>query len=624
MELLRSQTSKTVLTLGLLSGAFILFTGAVGMIAAFHEREVVDNFISLGQLLLLLAPFIAAFAAANRVGAAVEGVPTLLVGGIVIGLLTAIPTLILLLFNSDEFRYLLGLTLRLIPFVAASYFAWRMYRNGTETQTIVGIWLLIAVLVGIVTFSLALVFEIKGDLRSVLVNIDRDWVDVVTFDNRDNLMQGIGTLSVISIVAGFAGSFFYVIPTVPRRALLYGLGVTLVVGAFGETVRLVLQENLDRDTLREIFRRDTLRQNAAIALFIISTVAGFLWAMFGQQVREGFASLGSSQRRTVNGIGLVIFVAIMLLLPWLIGRTLSDVAVTIGIFVLMGLGLNIAIGLAGLLDLGYVTNYAVGAYILAVLTSIGPLGLFKGTFSFWMVIPVALLAAMCAGFIFAVPVLRMRGDYLAIATLGFGEIIGKLAISDWLKPLIGGAQGVQAIPKPIFLGTELKNPEQLYYIVLVASLVTLFVSIRLNNSRTGRQWMAIREDEDVATAMGIDTARAKLLAFTLSAATGGVAGAIFAAKVGTVFPNSFTVFISINVLSLIIVGGIASNPGIVVGAIVLIGMPELLREFSDFRFLMYGALLIIMMINRPQGFVPSSIATHEIRSGVKAKMASAD
>ena len=243
---------------------------------------------------------------------------------------------------------------------------------------------------------------------------------------------------------------------------------------------------------------------------------------------------------------------------------------------------------------------------------------------FWMVIPVALLAAMFAGFIFAVPVLRMRGDYLAIATLGFGEIIGKLAISDWLKPLIGGAQGVQAIPKPIFLGTELKNPEQLYYIVLVASLVTLFVSIRLNNSRTGRQWMAIREDEDVATAMGIDTARAKLLAFTLSAATGGVAGAIFAAKVGTVFPNSFTVFISINVLSLIIVGGIASNPGIVVGAVVLIGLPELLREFSDFRFLMYGALLVIMMIKRPQGFIPSQLVSHEIRAGVKAKVAAAD
>ena len=136
--------------------------------------------------------------------------------------------------------------------------------------------------------------------------------------------------------------------------------------------------------------------------------------------------------------------------------------------------------------------------------------------------------------------------------------------------------------------------------------------------------MAIREDEDVATAMGIDTARAKLLAFILSAATGGVAGAIFAAKVGTVFPNSFTVFVSINVLSLIIVGGIASNPGIVVGAIVLIGMPELLREFSDFRFLLYGALLILMMIKRPQGLIPSKIVTHEVRTGVKPKLAGAE
>ena len=624
MNLLRSQTSRAVLVLGLLSGAFILFTGVVGMIAAFHEREVVDRFISLGQLLLLAAPFVTAYFAASRLSEHDEGAPQILVAGVAVGLLTATPSVILLLFNSDEFRFLLFLTLRLAPIVAASVIAWQRHRAGAERQTVIGIWLLVAVLVGIVTFSFALIFEIKGDLRSVLVNVNRDWVEVVTFDNRNDLMLGIGTFGLVSIVAGFAGSVLYLMPTVPRRALIYGLGVTALIGAFGETARLILQENVDRDTLREIFRRDTLRQNAALALFIISTVAGFLWAMFGSRVRESFSNINTSQRRTLNNVGLVIFVAFMLMLPWLIGRTLSDVAVTIGIFVLMGLGLNIAIGLAGLLDLGYLTNYAVGAYILAVLTSIGPLGLFKGTFTFWTVIPLALLAAMFAGFIFAMPVLRMRGDYLAIATLGFGEIIGKLAISDWLKPLIGGAQGVQAIPKPIFFGTELKNPEQLYYIVLVASLVCLFVSIRLNNSRTGRQWMAIREDEDVATAMGIDTARAKLLAFTLSAATGGVAGAIFAAKVGTVFPNSFTVFISINVLSLIIVGGIASNPGIVVGAIVLIGMPELLREFSEFRFLMYGALLILMMIKRPQGLIPSKIVTHEHRSGVKPKLAAAE
>ena len=624
MDLSRSQTRQTVIALGLLSGALILFTGAVGMIAAFHEREVVNDFITLGQLVLLITPFVFGYSAANRLGTTGEGATVVLGGGIVIGLLTALPTTLMLLFNSDEFRFLLDWSLRLAPFVVATAIAWRMYGQNAETATVIGSWLLTAVLIGIVTFSLALIFEVKGELRSVLVNINRDWVDVITFDHRRELMTGIAIFAFASLAAGFIGSLCFYLPRTPRRALFYGLSVTLLVGAFGETVRLVLQENLERDTLNQLFRRDTLRQNAALGLFIISTVIGFLWAAFGQQARAGFHNLGDQQRHRTQMIGTVMFVAILLMLPWLIGRTLSDVAVTIGLFVLMGLGLNIAIGLAGLLDLGYVTNYAVGAYILAVMTSIGPLGLMKGTFSFWMVIPVALLAAMFAGFIFAVPVLRMRGDYLAIATLGFGEIIGKLAISDWLKPLIGGAQGVQAIPKPIFFATELKNPEQLYYIVLVACLITLFVSIRLNNSRTGRQWMAIREDEDVATAMGIDTARAKLLAFTLSAATGGVAGAIFAAKVGSVFPNSFTVFISINVLSLIIVGGIASNPGIVVGAVVLIGLPELLREFSDFRFLLYGALLIMMMINRPQGLIPTKIVTHEMRTGVKVKVAAGD
>ena len=619
MNMLKSQTSRTVLVIGLLSGIFILYTGAVGMIAAFHEREVIQDFITLGRLMLLVTPFLAAFSVANRIGDAGEGTTTVLISGVIIGLLTVIPTVILLLFNSDEFRFLLALTLRLTPLAAATYFAWQMHRAGNEMRKVVGSGVVIALLIAIVTYSLALIFETNGDLRSVLYNINRDWVDVITYDNRSDLLSGILTFGFMSILAGFAGALFHVIPALPRRALLYGIGVTLLVGSFGQTVRLVLQENLERDTLRELFQRDTLRQNAALALFVISTVAGFIWSMFGQRARYKFATMETTHRSRLRGIGMLIFVGIMLMLPWFIGRTLSDVAVTIGLFVLMGLGLNIAIGLAGLLDLGYVTNYAVGAYILAVLTSIGPLGLMKGTFTFWMVIPVALFAAMFAGFVFAVPVLRMRGDYLAIATLGFGEIIGKLAISDWLKPIIGGAQGVQAIPKPIILGLELKNPEELYYIVLVACLITLFVSVRLNNSRTGRQWMAIREDEDVATAMGIDTARAKLLAFTLSAATGGVAGAIFAAKVGTVFPNSFTVFISINVLCLIIVGGIGSNPGIVVGAIVLIGMPELLREFSDFRFLMYGALLIIMMINRPQGLIPSQIASHEFRTGVKVK-----
>lgn len=624
MDDFKSQNWRTVLALSLLAGAIVLYAGAAGMVAAFHEREVIDRFITLGQLVLLIAPFLTAYAVSARLNDRGAERIAVVGSGIIVGLLTALPSIIMLLFNSEQFRFLLDYSLRLTPFIAASYIAWRMRRRGGDAYRSLGVWLLTAVLVGIVTGSLALIFDVKGDLRSVLVNINRDWVEVITFDNRKELLNGIVIFSLVSAIAGLAGSIFYILPATPRKALFYGLSVTLLVGTFGETVRLVLQENLERDALNAIFRRNTIRQTPALVLFVISTAAGLLWTRFGQRIRAGFDAAAGSEHPKTRALGSVIVIALLLALPWMIGRTLSDVAVTIGLFVLMGLGLNIAIGLAGLLDLGYVTNYAVGAYILAVLTSIGPLGLFKGTFTFWMVIPIALLAAMSAGFIFAVPVLRMRGDYLAIATLGFGEIIGKLANSDWLKPLIGGAQGVQAIPKPNFIGIELKNPEELYYIVLVACLITLFVSVRLNNSRAGRQWMAIREDEDVATAMGIDTSRAKLLAFTLSAATGGVAGAIFAAKVGTVFPNSFTVFISINVLSLIIVGGIASNPGIVVGAIVLIGMPELLREFSDFRFLLYGILLIMMMINRPQGLIPTHIITHEMRSGVKAKVGAAD
>jgi branched-chain amino acid transport system permease protein len=564
MEQIKSLNWKSVVQAGLLSGGIVLYAGVVGMVAAFHEREVINDLFTLGQLVLLLTPFLFAFYNAKQLHEADANIMVVVGSGLVTGLLSSIPTIVILLFNDFN------------------------------------------------------------EMRNVFANIDRDWIEVVTFDNRKELMTGILTYGFASTLSGFVGTIFYILPAKPRKALIYGLSVTMMVGIFGETVRLVLKENMDGDTLNEIFRRDTLKQQPAMILFVISTSIGFLWAMLGQRAQSTLQTMEGKQRSNIQLVGYAIFVGILLILPWVIGRTLSDVAVTIGLFVLMGLGLNIAIGLAGLLDLGYVTNYAVGAYILAVFTSMGPLGLGNGVFTFWMVIPIALLSAMFAGFIFAVPVLRMRGDYLAIATLGFGEIIGKLAISDWLSPYIGGAQGVQAIPKPAFFGLELTNPEELYYIILVACVVTLFVSIRLNNSRTGRQWMAIREDEDVATAMGIDTARAKLLAFTLSAATGGVAGAIFAAKVGTVFPNSFTVFISINVLSLIIVGGIGSNLGIVVGAIVLIGMPELLREFSDFRFLLYGVLLIVMMIKRPEGLIPSQVTNRESVTLQKSKAGAGD
>jgi len=310
-------------------------------------------------------------------------------------------------------------------------------------------------------------------------------------------------------------------------------------------------------------------------------------------------------------IGQIAVGAVLLLVtPLFLGTYLSEVINNVGIFILMGLGLNIVVGFAGLLDLGYVAFFAIGSYTMAVLTTQGELG-FVGM-TFWQALPICVAFSALAGVILGVPVLRMRGDYLAIVTLGFGEIIRILVLSDLLKPLTGGAQGVLRIPKPPFFGTALVQPEQFYYIVLAGCLLAWFVSSRLSESRLGRQWMAMREDEDVAEAMGIRLVTTKLLAFGVGAAFSGLAGALFASKLTSIFPHSFRLEISINVLCLIIIGGIGSLPGVVVGAFILVGLPELLREFAEYRLLMYGALLVVMMLAKPEGFIPSAIKKREL------------
>jgi branched-chain amino acid transport system permease protein len=297
-------------------------------------------------------------------------------------------------------------------------------------------------------------------------------------------------------------------------------------------------------------------------------------------------------------------------LPFILRTYLTEVINNVGLFILMGFGLNIVVGFAGLLDLGYVAFFAIGAYTMGVLTSDGELG--RVGLTFWAAVPFAVLASTMAGVILGIPVLRMRGDYLAIVTLGFGEIIRILALSDFLAPFIGGAQGILKIPKASIGNFEFVTPESLYYIILIGCAIAAFVSWRLRDARLGRQWMAMREDEDVAEAMGIDLVQTKLLAFAMGAAFAGLSGAIFATKLGSVFPHSFNLLISINVLSLIILGGIGSLPGVVVGALVLVGLPELLREFAEYRMLMYGALLIVMMLARPEGFWPEATRKREL------------
>jgi branched-chain amino acid transport system permease protein len=278
----------------------------------------------------------------------------------------------------------------------------------------------------------------------------------------------------------------------------------------------------------------------------------------------------------------------------------------------MGLGLNITLGLAGLLDLGFVAFFAVGAYTMGLLTSTGEYGIAQ--WSFWAAVPVAVVVAMLFGIVLGLPLLGMRGDYLAIATLGFGEIIRILVGSDLLKPWLGGPRGITNIPKPLDVSPDsfLAGPNQIYYIALACAAIIAFVAWRLRESRLGRAWLAIREDEDVAEALGVNLVQTKILAYMLGAAFAGLGGAIFASLIGSIFPSSIQLLVSINVVAIIIVGGMGSIPGVVVGAIVLIGLPELFREFSEYRFLFYGAVLILMMRFRPEGLIPSRIGRQEM------------
>ncbi|MBN1266081.1 MAG: hypothetical protein JXA25_11350 [Anaerolineales bacterium] len=269
------------------------------------------------------------------------------------------------------------------------------------------------------------------------------------------------------------------------------------------------------------------------------------------------------------------------------------------LYIILGLGLNIVVGFSGLLNLGYVAFYAIGAYTYALLAS----DFFDFHVSFWVVLFIGSALAALAGVLLSFPLLHLRGDYLAIVTLGFGEIVRILATN--LTDLTNGSQGLIGIDSPVFFGFELKSGEHFYYLLLVVLVLVTFLTYRLNNSRIGRAWTAIREDEVVAQGMGVNTTWYKLLAFTIGAAIGGLGGVIFSAWQGSIFPDNFNLMVSVNVLCLIIIGGMGSIPGVILGGIILIAIPDVLREFSNYRMLLYGLLLVIMMIARPEGFIPS-------------------
>lgn len=489
-------------------------------------------------------------------------------------------------------------------------FAYRAVQETPEAQKWLGLLKAALIGLGVGLVMLLLVWLAQNlDVRSVFINISPKLINILTFNGAGNLALLLGLVG-----AALAGGTLALVPTSVRTALLAGGGLTVLIGLLSEILSERLRSFFGSQLSGAIFASKALQLVPAIVLFVLITA--FVYFRSSGRIKPMKIRLPAGRENLVRTALLSGF---LLVLPTLLGSYLTEVTNNIGLFFLMGLGLNIVVGLAGLLDLGYVAFFAIGAYTMAALTSTGPLGL--ADMSFWVALPICVAVAATAGFILGMPVLRMRGDYLAIVTLGFGEIIRILALSDLMKPYIGGAQGILNIPKPMLGDMVFIRPEQMYYVILIGVAVAMFMSVRVRESQIGRRWMAMREDEDVAEAMGINLVSTKLLAFTIGAGFSGLAGAIFASKLGSIFPHSFNLLISINVLSLIIVGGLGSIPGTLVGAIILVGLPELLREFAEFRWLAYGVLLVTMMLSRPEGFIPSETIKRELHAGDEAEQA---
>jgi len=527
------------------------------------------------------------------------------------GLLGGIVTLLMCLIgivessNSRAMIYpilSLGQTLVLLAYVLFVTFAVRRMAAGSG-GTIPRLRLIAGgAVTGLLISAFLTVLVLFGtwiDLRSVFLRATPTLFNLLTLGLP--LIPGVIALLGLGIVLGALVAGILVLPDRLRRALVLGLGLIPALSILASA----------------FFAQRGLTLLSAVIVFVLGAAGSYVWSTFGGGVRQRIAGLSPRRRRAYNISRLSLVALVVLLLP-LAGSYPSQVLDLVGLYVLLGLGLNIVVGFAGLLDLGYVAFFALGAYTMGVLTSpeIGWLGGIH--LSFWGALPFAVLVGVLAGVILGIPVLGMRGDYLAIVTLGFGEIIRIVALSDWLKPFIGGSNGITRIPRPVIGPLAFEGPGSLYYVILAGCLIAAFVAIRVKDSRLGRAWMALREDEDVAQAMGIDLVRTKLLAFAAGAGFSGLSGALFGTMIGSIYPHSFTLLISINVLAVIIVGGMGSIPGVVIGAVALVGLPELLREFAEYRLLVFGAALVLMMLTRPEGLVPEArrkLELHEAEAG---------
>jgi branched-chain amino acid transport system permease protein len=362
-----------------------------------------------------------------------------------------------------------------------------------------------------------------------------------------------------------------------------------------------------------------------VAVLVALAFAGRLALLAWRGTRGEAKPATAARTETLRRIGRLVapvLLGIAVVLPLIpgTGRYELDLGILVLTYVMLGWGLNIVVGLAGLLDLGYVAFYAVGAYSYALLAE-------NFGFSFWICLPLAGILAAFWGILLGFPVLRLRGDYLAIVTLAFGEII-RVVLINWVS-LTGGPNGITGIPRPSFFGlpfsmsgepdtfagffglepSPLHRVVFLYYLILALALVTNWVSIRMRRQPLGRAWEALREDEIACRALGINITNTKLTAFAIGAMFGGFAGAFFATRQGFISPESFTFIESAIILAIVVLGGMGSQIGIAIAALVMIGGFEVFRDLDEYRMLVFGGVMVLIMVVRPRGLVASRTPT---------------
>lgn len=618
-SLVSSLKRREITFWGSIAGIIGIFVSAIGMVEVFDTRSVIDPILSLGYMALLWIPILLGYRVSYE--PVLEGMPAPVKGA-----------------------------------------------HNVVAGALTGFW-------GGVFVAGFVVLADAVNLRDVLLNVTPRLIEILTFDT--SIGAGVVLIIFSSTALGAGGGAFHLVSDRWRKALTSAFLWILIIGF----LELVLGNVLKEIGLRSLDDL-TYSPNRGItigAAIVIAAAVLFLRIRFEGRaavVRSRYLAKPEKERKRTGFLVAIALVGVGLVIPSVFGPFLNEVLATVGLFMLMGLGLNIVVGFAGLLDLGYVAFFAVGAYTTAVLTSpITPSG-FTPELAFYAALPFVIVMAIVAGIIVGTPVIRMRGDYLAIVTLAFGEIARLVFQADWLKDTFGGAQGILRIGEGMirtFFGFVIVavglialvigflrwraaqenggrqtaawvlmiggavatgfglifpdfatwtvlgiDSEAVFRLVLVFVVLAAFVSWRLEDSRVGRAWMAMREDEHVAESMGINIVTAKLLAFIIGAILASLGGAIFAVKIGTIFPSSFKIVQSIIILVLVIVGGMGSLRGVAVGALVLIGVlggptqPGMLREFQEFKLLIYGVLLVYMMLQRPEGLVPSARRTREL------------